>query len=264
MKTILIILVLGLTAAIAGKIIADRKYTPPPILALPENKPVANRELPRVTPPANMLPSISPRPPASPAPKPDPTVVAVANAIDRLTSPQTSFGERRALWDQLRKAGQLDDVIAGLKELAADNPSDATVPIALGEAELAKIRSVREAGGDSSEVAILGLQADQNFSQALKIDPTNWEAQYVKAALLSHWPPELNKGPEVIQRLSNLVTQQETMPLQPEFAQTYVLLGQQYQAAGQTDKAIQTWQQGAAKFPANTTLQNNLLHATAH
>jgi tetratricopeptide (TPR) repeat protein len=85
----------------------------------------------------------------------------------------------------------------------------------------------------------------------------------MKAASLAYWPPALNKGPEVIQRLSSLVAQQETMPVQPEFAQTYVLLGQQYQAAGQADQAIQTWQQGAAKFPLNTTLQKNLAHATA-
>jgi hypothetical protein len=52
------------------------------------------------------------------------------------------------------------------------------------------------------------------------------------------------------------------MPAKPDFAQTYILLGQQYQAAGQTDKAVQIWQQGVAKFPANTTLQMVLSRAT--
>jgi tetratricopeptide (TPR) repeat protein len=262
MKTILIILILGLTAVVTGKIIVDRSYVAPPVLALPEKKPVANQEPPRVAPPANAPQPTSHATPVSPDAKPDPAVVAVANAIDRLTSPQTSFSERRALLDQLRKAGELDEAIAGLKELAADNPGDASIPTALAETELAKIRSVREAGGDPSDIPILALQADQNFNQALKIDPSNWEAQFMKAASLAYWPPALNKGPEVIQRLSSLVAQQETMPVQPEFAQTYLLLGQQYQAAGQTDKAIQTWQQGAAKFPLNTTLQKNLTHAS--
>jgi tetratricopeptide (TPR) repeat protein len=259
MKSILIILVLGLTAAVAGEIIANRKQVPPPMLELPENKPVANQEPAQIAPP----PPISHALPVSPDAKPDPAIVAIANALDLLASPQTSFAERRALLDQLRKAGKLDEVIEGLKDIAADNPGDASIPTALGEAELAKIRSVMETGGDQSDVAILGMQADQNFNQALKIDPTNWAAQFDKAASLAHWPPELNKGPEVIQRLSSLVTQQETMPLQPEFAQTYVLLGQQYQVAGQTDQAIQTWQQGVAKFPMNPTLQKNLAHAIA-
>jgi tetratricopeptide (TPR) repeat protein len=242
-----------------GETIANRKPVPPPLLALPENKPVANQEPAQVAPP----PPISHALPASPEAKPDPTVVAVANALDRLTSPQTSFAERRALLDQLQKAGELDEVIEGLKDIAADNPGDALIPTALGEAELAKIRSVLETGGDQSDIPILGMQADQNFNQALKIDPTNWAAQFDKAASMAHWPPELNKGLEVIQRLSSLITQQETMLPKPEFAQTYVILGQQYQVAGQTDQAIQTWRQGAAKFPLDTTLQKNLARATA-
>jgi len=264
MKTILIILVLGLTAVVAGKIFVDRSYVAPPVLALPEKKPVVNREPSQIAPPANNAPPISHAMPVSPDTKRDPAVAAVANAIDRLTSSQTSFSERRTLLDQLRKAGELDEAIAGLKELAADNPGDASIPTALAETELAKIRSVRETGGDPSDIPILALQADQNFNQALKIDPSNWEAQFMKAASLAYWPPSLNKGPEVIQRLSSLVTQQETMPVQPQFAQTYLLLGQQYKAAGQTDKAIQTWQQGFAKFPLNPIFQKNLANATGH
>jgi hypothetical protein len=263
MKTILIMSVLALTAAVVGGTIAHRKYIPQPMLALPENKPVANQEPPQIAPPANTRPPSSPALPVASDAKPDPAVVAITNALDLLTSSQTSFVERQALYDQLRKSGELDEVIEGLKDLAAGNPGDVSIPIALGEAEIAKIRSVRETGGDQNEVAILGMQADQNFSQALKIDPANWAAQFEKAASLAHWPPELNKGPEVIQRLSSLVTQQETMPPKPEFAQTYILLGQQYQAAGQAGQAIQTWQQGVVKFPMNTTLQKNLAHAPA-
>jgi tetratricopeptide (TPR) repeat protein len=257
-KTILITLILGLTAAAVGVIIVDRSYVAAPMPVLPEKNPVANQEPPQITPPAK-----APQPTAhvasvSPDAKPNDAVVAIANAIDRLTSPKTSFGEKRKLLGQLRKAGELDEVLAGLKELAADNPGDPTVPIATGEAEMAKIRAVAEAGGDQTDMAILALQADQSFNQALKIDPTNWEAQFAKAANLSFAPPALNKGPQVIQMLSSLVTQQEAMPSQPQFAQTYILLGQEYQAAGQTDKAIQTWQQGAAQFPSNTVLQKNL------
>jgi tetratricopeptide (TPR) repeat protein len=167
--------------------------------------------------------------------------------------------------DQLRQARELDGAISALKQLAAGNPGDATIQTSLGEVAIAKIKSVLETGGvDHSQVAALALQADQNFSEALKIDPTNWEAQFGKASALARWPTELNKGPEVIQQLSNLVTQQETMSAQPEFAQTYVLLGQQYQSAGQTEKAIQIWQQGAAKFPANPTLQMVLSHHVAN
>jgi hypothetical protein len=50
------------------------------------------------------------------------------------------------------------------------------------------------------------------------------------------------------------------MPSQPQFAQTYVLLGDQYKKAGQPDYAVQTWKLGLAKFPADSTLQGRITH----
>jgi hypothetical protein len=41
----------------------------------------------------------------------------------------------------------------------------------------------------------------------------------------------------VIQQLSSLIDQQEKITPQPQFAQTYVLLGDEYQALGQPAKA---------------------------
>jgi tetratricopeptide (TPR) repeat protein len=117
--------------------------------------------------------------------------------------------------------------------------------------------------GNFDEIAILGMQADQSFDAALKLDPSNWEAQYYKAASLAYWPPEMNKGPEVIQRLSSLIDQQETMPPQPQFAQIYVLLGEQYQKAGQSDNAIKTWRRGAAIFPGDPALQKKISNPSA-
>ena len=107
-------------------------------------------------------------------------------------------------------------------------------------------------------MGIAGMQADQYFDSALKLDPSNWDAQFFKAVAMSYWPAELNKGPEVIQRLASLIDQQETMPPQPQFAQTYVRLGDQYLKAGQPDYAQQTWQLGAARFPTDPTLQTKI------
>jgi tetratricopeptide (TPR) repeat protein len=156
----------------------------------------------------------------------------------------------------LRDAGELDQALATLKQGAANNPASAEYPTALGEAYVYKLQTIR----DYHEVAILALQADQSFNTALGLDPANWEARFFKAASLSHWPPEMNKGPEVIQQLSNLIDQQEAMPQQPQFAQTYALLGDQYQKAGQPDYAVQTWRLGLAKFPGDSTLQGRIAH----
>jgi hypothetical protein len=54
--------------------------------------------------------------------------------------------------------------------------------------------------------------------------------------------------------LSDLATQQDTMIPQPEFAQTYFVLGQQYKAAGQPEKATQTIQLALTRFPMNPNL----------
>ena len=181
---------------------------------------------------------------------------AFRQAIDILVSPQTSFQQRQAAWKQLRDAGELDQALATLKQGAADNPSSAEYPTALGEAYVYKLQTIR----DFHEVSILALQADQSFNTALGIEPTNWEAKFFKAAALSRWPPEMNKSPEVIQQFSNLIDQQEAMPPQPQFAQTYLLLGDQYRKTGQHDYAVQTWRLGLAKFPGDSALQGRIAH----
>ena len=181
---------------------------------------------------------------------------AFRQAIDILVSPQTSFQQRQAAWKQLGDAGELDQALATLKQGAADNPSSAEYPTALGEAYVYKLQTIR----DFHEVSILALQADQSFNTALGIEPTNWEAKFFKAAALSRWPPEMNKGPEVIQQFSNLIDQQEAMPPQPQFAQTYLLLGDQYRKTGQHDYAVQTWRLGLAKFPGDSALQGRIAH----
>jgi hypothetical protein len=68
----------------------------------------------------------------------------------------------------------------------------------------------------------------------------------------------MNMGPQVIQRFSTLVDQQESEPVRPEFVQTYVLLGDQYQKSGQTDEARQAWTRGLMFFPGSQTLAQRL------
>jgi tetratricopeptide (TPR) repeat protein len=174
-----------------------------------------------------------------------------------LISPQTSFKEKQALWKQLRESGELDQAIAALKAGMAANPNDAAYPAALGEAYINQLITAKQSG-NYNEIAILALQADQSFDAALKLNPSNWEAQYNQAASLAYWPPEMNKGPEVIQRLSGLIDQQEALPSQPQFALTYVLLGEQYQRSGQSDYAVQTWKLGAARVPDNAALRKKI------
>lgn len=195
--------------------------------------------------------------PAAGEVKPDDAANAVRKAIDVLLSAKNG-AQKHELFQQLIKSGQIDQAIAELKQRALDNPNDPEIPITLGEAQINKVGAIHEAGGDINEQGILAMQADQNFNAALKIDPANFEAQLVKAISMTYWPIEPTRDGQVVQTLSSLIDRQETMPSQPDFAQTYIYLGNEYQKIGQPDKAEATWQLGLTKFPNDPTLQKKI------
>ncbi len=189
--------------------------------------------------------------------KPDDSASPIHKVVDALLSAK-SAGEKHALLQQLLKSGQIDAAIEELKQRAADNPNDPQLPTTLGEAQINKVGALYAAGGDRNEMGILAMQADQSFNAALKIDPQNWEANFVKASSMFYWPADEKQDNDVVQRLSSLIDRQETMTPNPAFVQPYVVLGNEYQKIGQPDKAIATWQLGLAKFPNDPTLMKKI------
>lgn len=175
-------------------------------------------------------------------------------AVEALVSPQKTYQQRQETWKQLRKAGKLDEAITELEQRVTANPRSADDVTALGEGYYKK-------AGDTNNVrerAIFAMKADQTLEAALNLDPSNWEARFTKAVGMSYWPPELNKSQEVIQEFLTLIQQQETQPPQPQFARTYVLLGEQYEKAGRADYGAQVWQRGAKLFPNDSDLHDKL------
>lgn len=199
---------------------------------------------------------------ALPPPAPQTTNAAPVNPIHQKVEALLSAkagAEKHALFEELRKDGQLDAVIADLKQMAADNPNNPEIPTTIGEAELNEIRAMKDNGAeDYDQMGILAMQADQEFSAALKIDPQNWEAQFVKSSSMYYWPANPQVDNQVVQNLTSLIDQQETMPANPDFAQTYLMLGNEYQKIGQADKAVATWQLGAQEYPNDPQLQKKL------
>jgi tetratricopeptide (TPR) repeat protein len=191
--------------------------------------------------------------PAESAAKPA-VAATFSQPLQTLVSSQASYAQKQAAWKQLYDTHQLDQAIADLEQAAKAEPSVAGYPAALGQAYLQKLRTTQ----DTREKVMLAMKADLSFDQALNLDQSNWEARFWKASSLSYWPAELNKSEEVMQNLATLVEQQETQSPQPHFAQTYVLLGEQYQKAGSADDARQIWQRGARLFPDNNTLREKL------
>jgi tetratricopeptide (TPR) repeat protein len=181
-------------------------------------------------------------------------------AFAQLTDPAVSWEDRRKKWSELAKAGLLDEVLALYEKQAAENPNDTKAQTALGNAYLNKLFNSPQ----GPEAGIWGTKADKAFDKALALDDHNWEARYVKAVSLSNWPAFLGKQPEAIANLEILVQQQSQGPVQPHYAQTYLILGNLYKQTGSADKALAMWQQGLALFPDNADIQKQIQIAQQH
>jgi tetratricopeptide (TPR) repeat protein len=194
----------------------------------------------------------TPRKPVSPDVSAIPDSKLVLNqTIESLISPQTSFEQRQGLWKRLSEAGLLDQALTELQHQVATDPHSVGAVTALGEGYYKKAGATDEV----REKAMLAMKADQTLEAALNLDPVNWEARFTKAVGMSYWPAELNKGGEVIEQLRMLIQQQESEDQQPQFARTYLRLGEQYEKAGHADYAAQIWQRGASLFPSNPDLR---------
>ncbi|MFO1514900.1 MAG: hypothetical protein U1F83_18665 [Verrucomicrobiota bacterium] len=178
----------------------------------------------------------------------------IRQSVEALVSPQIGFDEKYRTWIALRDQGKMDLVIAELAERATNNPTSAEYPAALGQAYLHKIAVTK----DTRDYAVLGSLADRSFDAALDIDPANWDARFFKATAMSYWPAEMNKRPEVVERFTKLIADQESQSSQPQFAQSYYWLGETYVKMGRSDYAEQVWRRGAALFPSDPMLQQKL------
>lgn len=261
-----VLLVFGICLGIASTIVYFKQQPAPPPpapvivpvaetepAALPETITVASKATPVVT---ETKPEPAPAPAAQSVASEveSETAAAFRKTIDTLLSPTLSPRQKHEMFEQFRNAGQMDQVIAELKRRAKGDPQSPEIPTTLGEALLHKVSALHAAGGDVNEMGILAMQADQSFNAALKLDPSNWEAQYVKYSTMVYWPAEPTRDNEAAQKLSSLIDQQETLPQQPHFAQTYVALGNQYQKLGKPDFAEATWRLGLTKFPNDPML----------
>ncbi len=269
-KTLIAFVVVG--GALAGVIVYLNKQKSPPPVPVPVAELTANQPKPPApekisAPKPETTPVVSANadapakgPVAVPViseAKPDDSANPLHKAVDALLSAKNG-AEKHELFQQLLKSGQLDAAMAELQQRMADQPGNAQLPTTLGEAQLNKVRAIKEAGGDVNDMGILAMQADKNFNAALKLDPQNWEANFVKASTQFYWPPDEKRDNEAAQRLASLIDQQETMTQNPAFVQTYVALGNQFEKMGQHDKALATWQLALQKFPNDSALRKKI------
>lgn len=108
------------------------------------------------------------------------------------------------------------------------------------------------------EQGVLGTLADKQYDKALKIDNEHWGARFSKAMSLSNWPAMLGKQPEAMKHFNILIEQQERKQPQPQFTQSYVVLGNLYSQQGKMEEARKVWQRGLKRFPNDKTLRARL------
>ena len=166
----------------------------------------------------------------------------------------TNPDQMTEVWDRVKASGQIDELIALFEENARVNPGLAQAQLELGNAYLQQLMSMTP-GPQSGVVA---TQADQAFDAALTIDPNHWSARFTKAVSLTFWPDFLGKKKDAIAQLEILIGQQEQRPAQPNYAQTYLYLGNLYEQQGDPEKATAAWKKGLGLFPTNAELQGKV------
>ncbi|HVU08406.1 MAG TPA: hypothetical protein VHG89_07675 [Verrucomicrobiae bacterium] len=269
MKSSILVLIVICVAVISVSLFYLNRHQAEPVPAMtdtapvpakedapPEKIAVAKVELPPIIK-TNAEPSTPVAIPVADETKPDDSTNVIGKAVDALLSAK-SGREKHELFQQLLQNGQLDQAIAELRQRAATDVSNPEISTTLGEALLNKVASIHDAGGDTDQMGILAMQADQSFNAALKIDPQNYEAQLVKSISMTYWPTDPTRDAETVQTLTSLIDRQETMASQPDFAQPYIYLGNEYQKIGELDKAQATWMLGLQKFPNDSELQKKV------
>ncbi len=165
--------------------------------------------------------------------------------------------EREELWQKLREAGRLDEVLAEFERRAELDPNNPDAQTELGYAYIQKIQEV----GAGALAGKWATMADQQFDKALALDEGHWEARYMKAVSLSHWPAFTGKQAEAINQLEKLIEIQGGSAPEDHHAETYLTLGNLYLGQGKTALALETWEKGLAVFPSHSGLLGQVAQA---
>lgn len=189
----------------------------------------------------------------------DLATVPMLELVKGLSGEGLGHAEQQEIFQKLREAGRIEEYVATIEELAAADPENPSLQVALGHAYLQKLFDV----GMTPEAGTWAMKSDAAFDRALELDDHNWQARFSKAVSLSNWPAFMGRGPEAIEHFEILLEQQEAVPKRDEFALTYLFLGNMHQAAGDRDEAMATWKKGLELFPDMEELRRALELATS-
>lgn len=184
---------------------------------------------------------------------PKPSFSTTQEALARLGETGGDFDEMVALWKEIDKADLGDEVLAWFENQAKASPGDAEAQYKFGSAMIVALQNK-----PVTMQGELAMKADAAFDRALKADDHHWGARFSKATSLSFWPKITGKQAEAMKHFEVLMAQQETTKTRPEFAQTYLFLGNMYQDNGRREDAKAIYERGLRYFPGNAGLQAQL------
>jgi len=191
---------------------------------------------------------------AGPAPEADDDPMAAMDTSELLELLIANGSGDQRLWQSVRDAGRMDEVLAAFEETCEMDPNNPDLRVELAGAYIQKIFEV----GSGPLAGVYGQKADEAFARALELDETHWDARFGKAIALSNWPAFLGKTGEAIHHLEVLTEQQQGQPKEARFGDTYLFLGNMYQRTGETEKALEAWRKGLALFPGRDDLAEQI------
>jgi tetratricopeptide (TPR) repeat protein len=177
-----------------------------------------------------------------------------AAAVAKLKEMGAFAPRGEAYWDELKEKGLLDEVVEAFRELADAQPDSAEAQASYGDALIAKLRR----SDNQMDIMRLAARADEAYDEALDINPEHWGARFSKAISYTFWPAITGKPAEAMKHFETLIEQQGRRPAQPEYAMSYLMLGNLHAQRGDMDKAREVWSQGARQYPDNSELRDRL------
>lgn len=177
--------------------------------------------------------------------------------LARFEDPDLSDSDWEEIWKEIHEAGLMDEALAILEARAAAAPNDPDAQVALANGYFGKLLNTQ----NQIEVGQWAMKSDAALDRALEIDPQHWDARFQKAVGLSFWPPVMGKQGEAIRHFEILLSQQQRLPANSQYAQTYLYLGNMHQQMGNHAKAKEVWGQGLSSYPDNAQLAAQIENA---
>jgi tetratricopeptide (TPR) repeat protein len=132
-----------------------------------------------------------------------------------------------------------------LKELVTKKSNNANCHFGLGMAYIDKIQQ-----SSGPEAGMLAGLAIEEFNKAIAIDSLHWSAHYALGVTYFHMPLEFGLIEDAINIFHKLIViQDKSDTILPNYAWTYISLGDAYIKSGRHGKAIDIWEKGSEMFP---------------